>query len=206
MMSPKISDEVKEQRRQQILVAAERVFVRHGFELATMKNIVEEAQMSRGWIYLYFQTKEEIFEALIEKYELENDRMLTEMIAQTPDSWTAFETLLLAQKTEMMTIEDSLAAAYYEYFLAGYRDEQRRIRLIQRYETGLGYILRILKAGVESGEFRPVMSTELIAKIVTSHIEGIMSHAMAVGAAEAEAPAQMDALIPYFKMMLGVAK
>ncbi|WP_068621069.1 TetR family transcriptional regulator [Paenibacillus tuaregi] len=203
-MSPKISDEVKQQRINMILDAAERVFIRHGFELATMKNIVEETQMSRGWIYLYFQTKEEIFEALIEKYEQQNEQILRELIAQAPTSWAALETLLNEQKKDMLTIENSLASAYYEYFLAGYRDEKRRMRLIRRYETGLDYVLRVLKAGIDKGEFKPVHPIELIAKIITSHIEGVMSHAMAVGALKAQACEQLDAMIPLFKALLGI--
>ncbi|GIP22034.1 TetR family transcriptional regulator [Paenibacillus sp. J22TS3] len=203
-MSPKISDEVKQQRINMILDAAERVFIRHGFDLATMKNIVEETQMSRGWIYLYFQTKEEIFEALIEKYEQQNEQLLSELMAQAPTGWAALETLLNEQKKDMLTIENSLASAYYEYFLAGYRDEKRRMRLIRRYATGIDYVSRLLKAGVDKGEFKPVHPIELIAKIITSHIEGVMSHSMAVGAEEAQAYEQLDAMIPLFKALLGV--
>ncbi|MNS64025.1 putative HTH-type transcriptional regulator YfiR [compost metagenome] len=206
VMSPKISDEVKELRRQQILGAAEQVFIRTGYELATMKNIVEEADMSRGWIYLYFQTKEEIFEALIAKYEQENERMLGELIACSPSSWAALETLLTEQKKDMTTIENSLASAYYEYFLSGYRDKDRRIRLIRRYETGLSYVIRLIESGIAKGEFHPTLHTGLIAKIITSHLEGIMSLSMAVGAEHAEASAQIDALIPYFKILLGVSE
>lgn len=203
-MSPKISDEVKEQRRQQILDAAEQVFIRTGYELATMKNIVEEAEMSRGWIYLYFQTKEEIFEALITKYELESEHMFSQLIASSPSLWSALETLLSEQKKAMNTLENSLVSAYYEYFLSGYRDKERRSRLIRHFETSLGLITRLIETGIAKGEFHPTLPTELISKIITSNLEGIMSLAMAVGTEQAEAAAQVDALIPYFKILLGV--
>ncbi|WP_433944547.1 TetR family transcriptional regulator [Paenibacillus sp. SN-8-1] len=205
-MSPKISDEVKEQRKQQILGAAEQVFIRTGYELATMKNIVEEANMSRGWIYLYFQTKEEIFEALIAKYDQENERIFSELMANSSSIWAALEMLLAEQKKSMMTIEKSLASAYYEYFLSGYRDKDRRLRLIRHYETALSNIIRLLESGIAKGEFHPTLPTELIGKIITSNLEGIMTLSMAVGAEQAEAAAQIDALIPYFKMLLGVSE
>ena len=54
---PKVSDEHKELRIQQILLAASEVFKSKGYEQATLKDIVEEAGMSRGWIYLYFKDK-----------------------------------------------------------------------------------------------------------------------------------------------------
>ena len=62
---PKVSEEHKEQRKHQILMAAMEVFKRKGYEKATLKDIVEETGMSRGWIYLYFTDKIEIFEALL---------------------------------------------------------------------------------------------------------------------------------------------
>ncbi|MGG1311241.1 MULTISPECIES: helix-turn-helix domain-containing protein [Cohnella] len=61
----------------QILEAAERVFTRKGYEPATIKDIVEEANMSRGWIYLYYQTKEEIFEDLMEKIDQDQAKQRT---------------------------------------------------------------------------------------------------------------------------------
>lgn len=54
----------KERRRQQILVAAKRVFVEKGFGHATMEDIAREAELSAGTIYLYFKNKNELYASL----------------------------------------------------------------------------------------------------------------------------------------------
>ena len=54
----------KERRRQQIMVAAKRVFSRKSFNKATMEDIATEAELSPGTIYLYFKNKEELFASL----------------------------------------------------------------------------------------------------------------------------------------------
>jgi len=54
----------KEQRRNQIIVAARRVFHEKGFTNATIKNIANEAELGFGTLYLYFKNKEELFAAL----------------------------------------------------------------------------------------------------------------------------------------------
>ena len=54
----------KERRRQQIMVAAKRVFSRQSFNKATMEDIAKEAELSPGTIYLYFKNKEELFASL----------------------------------------------------------------------------------------------------------------------------------------------
>ncbi len=54
----------KEQRRNQIIVAARRVFHKKGFTKATMKNIAKEAELGFGTLYLYFNNKEELYAAV----------------------------------------------------------------------------------------------------------------------------------------------
>src|SRR5208283_4403274 len=53
-----------EARRERIIKAAERAFVRHGFHAATMQHVAEEADMSAGNLYRYFPSKEALVEAL----------------------------------------------------------------------------------------------------------------------------------------------
>jgi AcrR family transcriptional regulator len=54
----------KERRRQQIIVAAKRVFSDRGFNRATMEDIAKEAELSPGTLYLYFKNKEELYASL----------------------------------------------------------------------------------------------------------------------------------------------
>jgi AcrR family transcriptional regulator len=54
----------KERRRQQIMVAAKRVFSEKGFNKATMEDIATEAELSPGTLYLYFKNKEELYASL----------------------------------------------------------------------------------------------------------------------------------------------
>jgi len=54
----------KERRRQQILVAAKRVFSAKGFSKATMEDIAREAELSPGTLYLYFINKDELYASL----------------------------------------------------------------------------------------------------------------------------------------------
>ena len=54
----------RERRRQQIIVAAKRVFSEKGFNKATMEDIAKEAELSPGTLYLYFKNKDELFASL----------------------------------------------------------------------------------------------------------------------------------------------
>jgi AcrR family transcriptional regulator len=54
----------RERRRQQIIVAAKKVFSEKGFNKATMDDIAREAELSPGTLYLYFKNKEELYASL----------------------------------------------------------------------------------------------------------------------------------------------
>ena len=58
-----------EQRRQQVLDAAEQCFRLSGFRGASMAEISEAAGMSTGHIYHYFKSKEAIVEAIVERQQ-----------------------------------------------------------------------------------------------------------------------------------------
>jgi len=54
----------KERRKQQIIVAAKRVFSKKVFNKATMEDIAKESELSPGTLYLYFKNKEELYASL----------------------------------------------------------------------------------------------------------------------------------------------
>jgi len=54
----------RERRRQQIIVAAKRVFSEKGFSKSTMEDIAREAELSPGTLYLYFKNKDDLYASL----------------------------------------------------------------------------------------------------------------------------------------------
>jgi AcrR family transcriptional regulator len=54
----------RERRRQQIIVAARRVFAAKGLSKATMEDIANEAELSPGTLYIYFGNKDELYASL----------------------------------------------------------------------------------------------------------------------------------------------
>ena len=57
----------KEQRKDEIVAAAQRVFFEKGLQLATVDEIAETAELSKGTIYLYYKSKEDLYLAVLMK-------------------------------------------------------------------------------------------------------------------------------------------
>lgn len=54
-------------KRRQIVEGARRAFLANGFDAASMNEIARAAGVSKGTLYVYFKSKEELFEALVEE-------------------------------------------------------------------------------------------------------------------------------------------
>ena len=76
----------KGQRRNDIVNAAEKVFFSKGIDSATMDEIAEKAELSKGTLYLYFKSKEELLFAV----DLRAIKILLSMFEQavTPEKST----------------------------------------------------------------------------------------------------------------------
>ncbi|GLX71047.1 TetR family transcriptional regulator [Paenibacillus glycanilyticus] len=204
-MSPKISNDQKEQRRLQILEAGKRVFTAKGYAEATLKDIVEETGMSRGWIYLYFQTKEEIFEALLDYQDAEYDNQLQITLRNQSRVWEVIRGNFLQLQEELCTgLGQSFYPAFYEYFLTGSRDGARKSMLLKRYEDGINRFSELLQRGIDQDEFKPQMPVRDIARIIASYQEGIVTHSVAVGTETANSQVQIQALLDYLKQLLNL--
>lgn len=68
MTNSKSDNEIREQR---ILSAAAVLIMRQGYDKTTMSDVADEAGVSRGVVYLHFDGKEILFEALIQREVLQ---------------------------------------------------------------------------------------------------------------------------------------
>src|SRR5439155_1511707 len=78
-----------------ILDAAFRVFAREGYHRATLEAIVAEAGLSKGALYYSFDSKQELFHALLQERltirsgQIRADADLARPPAVTPEQWAA---------------------------------------------------------------------------------------------------------------------
>lgn len=59
-----------EERRNEILDAADELFFQKGFDGTSTNDIIEKVKIARGTLYYHFKSKEDIMDALIDRYNL----------------------------------------------------------------------------------------------------------------------------------------
>jgi AcrR family transcriptional regulator len=92
---PTRADVISEYRRNALLHAAVQVFGEHGFECATMEQIAHRADVAKGTTYLYYRSKQSIYDAALSRGLAELDDRTCEAIDGAPtlhDAIPAFVT------------------------------------------------------------------------------------------------------------------
>src|SRR5271166_1320158 len=81
---PKVTDQYRDARRDQILSAAKRCFLRDGFHATSMQDLFAEAGLSSGAVYRYFASKDEVIIAIAEENMLDVVAMVHDVACRQP--------------------------------------------------------------------------------------------------------------------------
>ena len=105
---PKGSPELTQARKEEIINACEKLYQTMGFKEITMKDISAATSFTRTSIYNYFQTKEEIFLALLKReYELWSGslrEMMERTATMTKDEFAAMLAHSLEARAQLLKI------------------------------------------------------------------------------------------------------
>lgn len=201
-MSPKVSYIHKQQKKEQILEAAKRAFIQKGYELTTMKDIIDESGLSRGGVYLYFSSPEEAFLEIMKA----NDNNLISMVHNLNiDGRTIWEAILeLAEKIKEMLlfIQNGIEPVIYEYFMTSKRNAKVQKLLHERFCISQECLMNLINTGIERNEFTPTYPTDEIAIFLLTFLDGLEINVINHGTDKIKIDSQMYQMILYLKNAL----
>jgi AcrR family transcriptional regulator len=146
----------KEARPQEILEAALAVFAEKGFAATRMEDIAARAGVTKGTIYLYFPSKEDVFKSLVRQTFGGTLNRVVEAAAAYQGS--ARELLALVLRTIGTFLRTSDRVVLPKIILAesGNFPELVRFYRFEVIEKGLGLLTSIVRQGIAQGEFREI--------------------------------------------------
>jgi AcrR family transcriptional regulator len=166
----------KEHRREEILNAAQKVFFTKGLQAATMDEVAEVAELSKGTLYLYYKSKEDLYLAV--------------MMRGMGILYTMFEPIALSQEPTVVKLM-KMTEAYYEFFQK-HRNYFRMFYFLQyphfhkqvsdemlqsctgENQRVWNLALRVIQQGVEDGDLRSDISPMEMGVIIWSSANAIM--------------------------------
>lgn len=144
--------EKSSQKKQFIMETARGIFMEKGYKDVTMKDIVEACGISRGGLYLYFESTKEIFQEVLKLESQETDDLFAVKIQENATAADIMALLLKEQKKELLRKKNSLTIAIYEYYFAN-KPGKKENGLREQFEGAVSVLEKLITDGVESGEF-----------------------------------------------------
>jgi AcrR family transcriptional regulator len=153
-------------KKELIVEAAARVFALNGYSNAAVADIARQANIGKGTVYEYFQSKEDLFFAVFEWFQKKTEKAAVVGIS---DLGGGAADRLSALNDSLMKLWDEIkdVFALVMEFWAASSSIQMRQRLKGAFKQMYGDYRRIVSAliqdGIKSGEFRPDVKPEPVA-------------------------------------------
>jgi AcrR family transcriptional regulator len=175
-LAPKVTLEYKHEVREKIFQAAETLISKKGYYDTSMDEIVKESGLSKGAIYGYFRSKEELFLAL-------QDRDLSLSLARIQASFSPGD-------SASTKLEKAAAIAFnflvgksrqdcrmsLEFGIAAPRMKSLMYRQNNRYDVIHNLVAEIVEEGIQTGEFRKNIDVDVTASILIAIVDGLAFH------------------------------
>jgi len=165
------SEDLEQRRRSQILDAAEKIFALRGFHGARMDDIASESGLSKGALYWYYRSKEELIHALLQRIFAMPMRTAEHLLEGEGSAAERIQSIMQASVQEIRRFEHILPLGY-EFFALAARDQAVRRVLLAYYRRYQQILTDLLRQGIQAGEFKP-LEPEEFALAAIGLIEGI---------------------------------
>jgi AcrR family transcriptional regulator len=169
-MSPR--PDVSEERRIKIIESATIVFARQGFANTRMDDVADEAGLSKGLLYWYFKSKEEIIIAIADVLFGVEFRKMQKLSVEGRTARACLEEFLeffLQDLHSMLKI----APVVYEFYSLAFRNATVRKVLHEYLNRFVTALEPIVQHGMDSGEFT-TGSARQVTIAIGSALEGTM--------------------------------
>jgi AcrR family transcriptional regulator len=182
MVFEKRREREKENRKSAILKAARKLFFEKGFKSVTVDSIARKAELSKGAVYLYFKSKDEIYSQIllndIDKFHervsglLEGGGKASDMLIQLSSIYVDF--FLKDRELFRILITFMLHANH-----SNLPDDLRNHIIKSTNKTDV--IEKIFRYGIDSGEFSPSINVRQIRNAFWGLLNGIISLYIFIG-------------------------
>jgi AcrR family transcriptional regulator len=165
---PNVSDE----RKNQIINAAEGVFTEKGFDEARMDDIAEETGLSKGTLYLYFKSKDDLIIAILDRMFQREFKQLENLDQAAQSAADAIWNMTNLLTKEILSLI-RLIPIVYQFLALAFRNKYVQTALKKYINRYLDILIPIIQRGIDSGEFRKVDARE-VAVAMGAMIEGTL--------------------------------
>ena len=166
----------KPQRRRDILEAARSVFSEKGFQPATMDEIAEKVELSKPTIYLYFDSKEDMYTSIALEDSYKVVERLKESLASDIGLVEKWQSVFLAFVEHCM--ENPEYVSISQYILAPQSRQRVSDHILEEFDNHthelVGYVTQLVEESIEKGLARDDLPPRTITLIAWRMTVGLL--------------------------------
>lgn len=159
-------------KRQQIIRAATKIFARDGYYNAKISDIAKEAAIAHGTVYLYFESKEELLLTVFDEQMAELVHYVRSEIDKEEGSVQKLHRMITIQMQLIETNRDLAELLLIEFRQSRKFFESSSINRVADYIDLIG---NVLKEGIDEGVIRKELNVSTAATMLFCSIEGIVT-------------------------------
>lgn len=178
---PRVSDEHLAARRQQILEAARRCFLRNGFHATSMQDVIAEAGLSVGAVYRYFKSKHEIVSEIAEQTTGGLNAALTQIAHHQPPYSLDESMERVLEIIDSQTGPDGMYRMALQVWAETVRDAAVAEMIAGKYRTIRETFVLIARQARDAGELPPDADTEAVGAVLFGLIPGYALQRVLIG-------------------------
>ncbi|MCP4358236.1 MAG: TetR/AcrR family transcriptional regulator [Chloroflexi bacterium] len=166
--------DVTEERTAQIIAAAVNAFARLGFAKTRMDDIATESGLSKGTLYLYFKSKDEIITAVLNQFFTEELDGIADLLAAPLSAAEKMETLIVQMMADTEVQLGQYLSVWLEFYSVAAREGPLRDIMLQYMTQLIDLFTTLIQEGIDNGEFRAVINARDSALTISAQFEGLL--------------------------------
>jgi AcrR family transcriptional regulator len=157
-----------EERRRQIMDAALACFARKGYHNTTMDDIVAESGLSKGTLYWYFKSKDDLFLSLVKSFFLDMRQDFENILEQHTTASGRLRAIAQGFVQFFHETEDFFSV-FFEFWMQSTLNEELNqlfSNVLVQYKK---VIAGIIAEGMRTGEFKAVDASQLALAVMAAY-------------------------------------
>lgn len=171
---PRVSTAYEQSQREKILRAAVTCFSRRGYHQTTIQDICDEADLSKGGLYTYFRSKEEILAAVVDGSVT---MMLEDAKAAAASGTTVLERLNRVADVTVARLgaPDATPSPHLmlEIWAEASKNPEIKAVCARAYGGWRTFLAGLLREGIAAGEIKPWVDPDSLAAVLQGVFDGL---------------------------------
>lgn len=178
---PKVTQEHRDRRRQQIIDAAVECFARQGYHSTSMQDIFAAADLSAGAVYRYFPSKASLYRAISTDVLCSTRGALDEAIADAVSAGDPVAVPRIADVVALLVTRMArsplagLCPVIVEVWSEASRDAELRDQVVEIFDQLTARFERLLDLHVTAGRLPASTDTRGLARLILATLQGYMA-------------------------------